>query len=136
MLDSFLFVGYYGFSDRVADACGACNLGRNLRGSPHFTNEWEWQFNGKSFLNYGQQINMLVNDKKLNIPNPEYALEMLKRYSYYSLISGYKNEFKDPATAQYRPDVCFGDIVALYEFDENLRTFPDNWKMITRYRKK
>lgn len=76
----------------------------------------------KVFLNYGQQINMLANDKKLNIPNPEYALEMLKRYSYYALISGYKNEFKDPATAQYRPDVCFGDIVALYEFDENLRT--------------
>ncbi|MGI6053718.1 MAG: Abi family protein [Clostridium sp.] len=46
---------------------------------------------------------------------------MLKRYSYYSLISGYKKQFKNPDTATYRKDVCFNDIVALYEFDESLR---------------
>lgn len=46
---------------------------------------------------------------------------MLKRYSYYSLISGYKKEFKNLDTILYRSDVYFEDIVALFEFDENIR---------------
>lgn len=76
---------------------------------------------GKVFLNYEQQLEKLQEEKKLNISDLEYAHEMLKRYSYYSLISGYKEQFKNPDTTNYREDVCFEDIVALYEFDENLR---------------
>lgn len=75
----------------------------------------------KVFLNYQQQIDKLADEKKLNIPDPDYAVEMLKRYSYYSLISDYKEQFKDPSTSCYRGNVHFEDIVALYEFDENLR---------------
>lgn len=75
----------------------------------------------KVFLDYQQQIEKLTKEKKLYIPDPDYAIEMLKRYSYYSLISGYKEQFKDASTSCYRPDAAFEDIVALYEFDENLR---------------
>lgn len=76
---------------------------------------------GKVFLNYEQQLKKLQEDKKLNILNLNYAHEMLKRYSYYSLINGYKEQFKNPDTTNYREGVCFEDIVALYEFDENIR---------------
>lgn len=76
---------------------------------------------GKIFLNYEQQLKKLQDSKKLCIPDLDYAHEMLKRYSYYSLISGYKDQFKNPDTTNYREGVCFEDIVALYEFDENLR---------------
>ncbi len=76
----------------------------------------------KIFLNYEQQLTKLQDEKKLSIPDWDYAREMLKRYSYYSLISGYKKQFKNPDTATYREDVCFNDIVALYEFDESLRS--------------
>lgn len=76
---------------------------------------------GKIFLNYEQQLKVLQEEKKLNIPDQNYACEMLKRYGYYALISGYKKQFKHPDTVYYREDVCFEDIVALYEFDENLR---------------
>lgn len=48
----------------------------------------------KIFLNYEQQLIKLQDEKKLNIPDWDYAREMLKRYSYYSLISGYKKQFK------------------------------------------
>ena len=37
IVDIMFKVSYDEYSDRVAGACGACNLGRNLRGSPHFT---------------------------------------------------------------------------------------------------
>ncbi len=82
---------------------------------------WGGPFVKKVFLDYQQQIEKLTKEKKLYIPDPDYAIEMLKRYSYYSLISGYKEQFKDASTSCYRPDAAFEDIVALYEFDENLR---------------
>lgn len=78
-------------------------------------------FHEQAFLDYERQIDKLMNEKKLNISNIDYAREMLKRYSYYSLISGYKEEFKDPSTSLYKSNACFEDIVSLYEFDENLR---------------
>lgn len=73
------------------------------------------------FLDYRQQIKKLIDDKKLHISDSVYAVEMLKRYGYYSLINGYKRQFKDPSTTFFRQEVHFEDIVALYEFDENLR---------------
>lgn len=48
----------------------------------------------KVFFSYQQQIEKLVKEKDLLIADEEYAKEMLKRYSYYSLISGYKDIFK------------------------------------------
>lgn len=42
-------VSYDYISDRVAESCGACSLGRNLRGSPHFTIQKSGSVSGKIF---------------------------------------------------------------------------------------
>ena len=63
MLDFCSHDKYYIVSDRVADACGACNLGRNLRGSPHFfLYRDKGDKMGKIFLTYEEQLNKLINE--------------------------------------------------------------------------
>ncbi len=52
----------------------------------------------KIFLNYDQQIEKLKNEKNLLIDNEAYAKDILKQTSYYSLIGGYKDIFKNPTT--------------------------------------
>ena len=46
----------------------------------------------------------------------------LQDIGYYSLIDGYKDIFYNPMTRTYVKGTDFSDIVALYEFDENLRS--------------
>lgn len=75
----------------------------------------------KPFLSYEAQLNKLENEKALTIPNREYAMTMLQRIGYFSLISGYKLPFKNPTNNLYYWHVKFEDIVALYVFDEDLR---------------
>ena len=75
----------------------------------------------KIFLNYDQQIEKLKNEKNLLIDNEAYAKEILKQTSYYSLIGGYKDIFKNPTTKKYKDGTRFEDIVELYYFDELLR---------------
>ncbi len=75
----------------------------------------------KCFLTYEQQIDKLINEKGLLIADREYAENVLKRTSYYSLISGYKDLFKNPTTKAYRDGARLEDIVALYDFDRMLR---------------
>mgnify|MGYP000072594201 CR=1 FL=1 len=48
----------------------------------------------KIFLSYDQQIEKLKNEKNLQIDDEEYAKEILRQTSYYSLIGGYKDIFK------------------------------------------
>ena len=74
---------------------------------------------GGSFA--GRLLCKLVKEKDLLIADEEYAKEMLKRYSYYSLISGYKDIFKNTTTKTYKKGTRFEDIVNLYEFDASLR---------------
>lgn len=75
----------------------------------------------KIFLNYDQQIEKLMNEKNLRIDNVEYAKDILRQTSYYSLIGGYKDVFKNPTTKKYKDGTRFEDIVELYYFDESLR---------------
>jgi abortive infection bacteriophage resistance protein len=75
----------------------------------------------KIFLNYNQQIDKLKNEKNLQIDDTLYAKEILKQTSYYSLIGGYKDIFKNPTTKKYKDGTKFEDIVELYYFDESLR---------------
>ena len=75
----------------------------------------------KIFLNYDQQIEKLRNEKNLLIDNEAYAKEILRQTSYYSLIGGYKDIFKNPTTKKYKDGTRFEDIVELYYFDELLR---------------
>lgn len=58
---------------------------------------------------------MIVNDHK-------FAVSKLEDISYFALIDGYKNLFYNPMTRKYKEGTTFEDLVALYEFDEKLRT--------------
>ena len=68
----------------------------------------------KIFLNYDQQIEKLKNEKNLQINDIPYAKEILRQTSYYSLIGGYKDIFKNSTTKKYKDGTRFEDIVELY----------------------
>ena len=74
----------------------------------------------KPFLTYEQQIQKL-RDKHLVIPDEAEAKEKLRLIGYFALITGYKSLFKNPTTKNYQDGTTFQDIVALYEFDTQLR---------------
>ena len=74
----------------------------------------------KPFLTYEQQIVKLKEEKKLTIADDEFAIGLLKKYSYFDLISGYKEMFKTK-NGEYKLHVSIEDIYELYCFDDNLR---------------
>lgn len=76
----------------------------------------------KPFVTYSDQINILTQKKQLNISDLSYAARKLHDIGYYSLIDGYKDIFYNSMTRTYEKGTNFTDIVALYEFDENLRS--------------
>lgn len=57
--------------------------------------------------------NVLINDK-------EKAFRNIEKYSYYSIVNGYKHVFKDENN-NYKKNVSFEEIFALYEFDKNIK---------------
>lgn len=73
----------------------------------------------KPFLTYQDQISLLKK-KGLIISDDEYAIELLKKYGYFDLITGYKQPFKQK-NGQYKLHTRIEDIVSLYTFDESLR---------------
>lgn len=73
----------------------------------------------KPFRTYEQLIKKL-DEKKLDINDSEYIIKLLKRHSYFALISGYKEPFKDKK-GDYKIHTTIQDIYALYCFDEALR---------------
>ena len=75
----------------------------------------------KPFLTYDQQLDKLINEKKLCITDCEKAKEILKDIGYFSLIGGYKTPFVNPMTRIYEDNTTFEDIYALYQFDQTLR---------------
>ena len=66
----------------------------------------------KPFLDYQAQIKYL-KQKQLVINNEVSATAVLEKVSYYGLINGYKDVFKDPATNNFYPDTTFDDIYNL-----------------------
>ncbi len=76
----------------------------------------------KRFFTYDEQIEKLIKEKKLKIPNIDFAKNTLQRLSYFSLISGYKDLFKHKPSGKYLNGVTFEEITAFYYFDEELRT--------------
>lgn len=76
--------------------------------------------NDKPFLTYEQQIQKLIG-KGLSINNYEAAIALLKKHSYFALISGYKKPFKTKK-GLYKPYSSLEDIYSLYVFDDTLRT--------------
>jgi len=75
----------------------------------------------KEFSSFKQQLDHIQVNKGLSVCNPEYAEAKLMQIGYFALIGGYKNAFKNPYTSKYRENTQFEDIVALYEFDRELR---------------
>ena len=75
----------------------------------------------KPFLTYDQQIEKLTKDKGLTITDYDAAKELLKKHSYFALISGYKKPFK-AKNGMYKPHTTLDDIYSLYLFDDSLRT--------------
>ena len=74
----------------------------------------------KPFITYTAQVEKLKNEKNLVITDDDFAVESLQNISYYALIGGYKHPFIDIHTRKYINEACFEDIVALYEFDEEI----------------
>lgn len=74
----------------------------------------------KPFQSYENLVIKLRDDKKLEIPDEGRVIELLKKHSYFSLVSGYKTLFKQP-NSEYRPGTTIEDIFALFEFDDALR---------------
>lgn len=75
---------------------------------------------GKPFKTYDELVDKLKKEKGLSVPNRAHLINLLKEYSYYDLISGYKEPFKDK-TGNYIAGTTIDDIYALYVFDSNLR---------------
>ena len=76
----------------------------------------------QTFLDYNGQVDKLVNEKDLTVNDRNYAIQMLTRYGYFSLIGGYKNIFINRSVRKYKRGTTFEDIVNLYRFDEELRS--------------
>lgn len=75
----------------------------------------------KPFLTYEEQIEKLRSpDKGLIITDDFLAKKLLRKISYFSLISGYKSPFKQNDN-HYKKGTRLEDIFALYTFDDNLR---------------
>lgn len=70
----------------------------------------------RPFLTFEQQLNHLYNDKKLKKGEFEEDYEILKTYSYYNLINGYKEHFapKD----NYNNKISLKELSEIYLMDK------------------
>ena len=73
----------------------------------------------KEYKNNEELIQYLIS-KNVIINNKNEALKNLEKYSYYSIINGYKFIFKDKDN-NYKANTSFDEIFALYEFDKNIK---------------
>ena len=62
-----------------------------------------------------------IISKGVSVNNKEDSLNKIKNYSYYSIINTYKDVFKTKNN-EYKKNVSFDEIYALFEFDKNLRS--------------
>ena len=69
----------------------------------------------------GTQLLEYIITKGISVNNKDDALNKIKSYSYYSIINTYKDVFKDDNN-EYKDNVTFDEIFALFEFDKNLRS--------------
>lgn len=73
----------------------------------------------KQYKNPNELVEYLIS-KGVIISNKEDTINKIKKYSYYSIINSYKDVFKT-ADNNYKKNVSFDEIYALYEFDKNIR---------------
>lgn len=75
----------------------------------------------KQYKSYDDLLIFLQEEKNLIINNLDTAKHILQKTSYFSLISGYKDSFKNPTTNKYIDGTTFDNIYHLYHFDHDLR---------------
>ena len=74
----------------------------------------------KQYKNSEELLNYIIA-KGVTVTNKEYALDKIKKYSYYSIVNTYKDVFKN-SDNNYKENVTFEEIYSLYEFDKNIRS--------------
>lgn len=72
----------------------------------------------KEYKNSCELLDYIIS-KGVSVDNKEDALNKIKIYSYYSIINTYKDVFKNEKN-EYKENVSFNEIFALFEFDKNL----------------
>ena len=72
----------------------------------------------KEYKNSKELLDYIIS-KGVIVTNKEFALDKIKKYSYYSIINTYKDVFKDSSN-NYKNNVTFDEIYSLYEFDKNI----------------
>ena len=73
----------------------------------------------KKFMSNQELICYLLS-KNLIINDKEKALQCIEKYSYYSIINGYKAVFKNEDNS-FKKNTSFEEIFSLYEFDKNIK---------------
>lgn len=73
----------------------------------------------KEYKSNEDLIKYLIS-KNVVVNNEQDAIKKIEKYTYYSVVNSYKNNFKD-SNNNYLPNVTFDEIFALYEFDKNLK---------------
>lgn len=58
--------------------------------------------------------------KDVVINNKQDALKKIEKYTYYSIVNSYKMTFKN-SNGNYKDNVTFEEIYALYNFDKNIK---------------
>lgn len=61
-----------------------------------------------------------LKSKNVIIYNENKALELINKYTYYSIVNSYKTVFKDKNN-NYINNVSFEEIYALYDFDKKIK---------------
>ena len=83
----------------------------------------------KPFLTYDQQIEKLTKDKGLTITDYDAAKQLLKKHSYFALISGYKKPFK-AKNGMYKPHTTLDDINELIGRLSKIASDPKDYSYI------
>ena len=127
LLDKTYLLKYYYRSDRTGETCEAFSPEGSFGGlSSYMTTKYKIREEEclliKQFRTYDELVKFLKEDKQLLIPDEEKAKQILKKTGYFSLISGYKNIFKNPVTKKYFERTTIDDIYSLYQFDRELRS--------------
>lgn len=73
----------------------------------------------KAYKNNQELIDYLIS-KNVIINDVHSALKNIEKYTYYSIVNGYKSVFKDEEN-NYKENTSFEEIFALYEFDKNIK---------------
>ncbi|MBQ8891361.1 MAG: Abi family protein [Bacilli bacterium] len=73
----------------------------------------------KEYKTNEELINLLVS-KGVIVKNKNDAIKKIEKYTYYNVINSYKHIFKD-RNNNYKSNVSFNEIYALYNFDKKLR---------------